>query len=373
MYWAGVSPREGRTVSDPLIVAIIGLVGAPLLALVYWLLRPRIWVRIKSSQPVTIAPGKATDVDVHVGRWRYSGDLELNIDGLPEWLSAVSKKISCGVQGGQITLTGKAGPLPKSTIVLQVVAGAASVHASAPLEVAFKEVPLPPPPPPRPRSLLAEVHAAGVPAGAVVNVFRHTPKVANFTREELEQYQSLHSDTTLDGVNHVVSAIGLVGDKEKALIVGLYRVEPGHEEGEFTLPFSSEKSQYRYRLVRMDAPALEGGMIEGWKAAIVWAQKLDAGKEMKVRLRRVPPWWVEWETLPPAVERPRPGSQAAKLFDALTATPTEYGKLWERAKFSKDPSLRTDPRKWAKAKWVARAIDADGTTELWSARTNGDI
>jgi hypothetical protein len=77
-------------------------------------------------------------------------------------------------------------------------------------------------------------------------------------------------------------------------------------------------------------------------------------------------WAQEWVSLPPATPPPPPGSQAAKLFDALDGTPTSYRQLWQRARFEKDPFLRTTLRKWAKAGWADRILDVDGATELWS-------
>jgi hypothetical protein len=74
-------------------------------------------------------------VDIHVGRRRYSGDLKVHIDGLPQGLSADPFDIPCGGQHGRIKLTAKAGALPDSTIVLQVVAGSETLHAVAPLQV----------------------------------------------------------------------------------------------------------------------------------------------------------------------------------------------------------------------------------------------
>jgi hypothetical protein len=81
-----------------------------------------------------------------------------------------------------------------------------------------------------------------------------------------------------------------------------------------------------------------------------------------------PPWKNEWALLTPATRRPRPGTNAAILFDCLDETPSLYRQLWERAGFDKDPSLRTPLRKWAKAGWVNRVVGPNGITEKWSRR-----
>lgn len=89
------------------------------------------------------------------------------------------------------------------------------------------------------------------------------------------------------------------------------------------------------------------------------------GIEM-AKIRRRPRWENEWKNLKAAIGSPLPGSRFEKLFHSLDKTPTSYHKLWQRAGFTKDPYLRTDLRKWAKAGWVDRAVDSDNATELWS-------
>jgi hypothetical protein len=95
-------------------------------------------------------------------------------------------------------------------------------------------------------------------------------------------------------------------------------------------------------------------------------------KALPDQLRTDPPaakfqrWAQEWASLPPAIRPPRPGSQAAKLFNSIDGAPASYRQLWQWARFDKDPFLRTTLRKWAKAGWVDRIVDADGSTELWS-------
>lgn len=77
-----------------------------------------------------------------------------------------------------------------------------------------------------------------------------------------------------------------------------------------------------------------------------------------------PRWKKELEDLPPASSPPRPGTKAAQLFDNLSQTPTSYGQLWKRAKFVKDPFLRTTLRRLWKGGFVDRTVVEDNK-ELW--------
>jgi hypothetical protein len=80
---------------------------------------------------------------------------------------------------------------------------------------------------------------------------------------------------------------------------------------------------------------------------------------------RAPRYDKEWQDIGPATRKPTVGTQAERLFRSLDETPTSYRQLWQRAGFQKDPYLRTNLRKWAKAAEVDRIVNADGT-ELWS-------
>src|SRR5262249_27331292 len=115
-------------------LSLFTALGAPF---IIWLVRPRrrIWVLIKSSQPVTIAPGIPAEVSVYVGRRRYSGKVNVSIDDLPKWLSAEPAEISFGCHHGQITLDVKGDVVPSCNKEVQVVAGAATLHASVPLQI----------------------------------------------------------------------------------------------------------------------------------------------------------------------------------------------------------------------------------------------
>lgn len=75
-------------------------------------------------------------------------------------------------------------------------------------------------------------------------------------------------------------------------------------------------------------------------------------------------WTEEWKNLKPATRRPKPGTKSAQLFDAMNKAPTSYHELRRRAGLDPDPFLRTALRKWAKAGWVNRVVDGDGT-ERW--------
>jgi hypothetical protein len=76
-------------------------------------------------------------------------------------------------------------------------------------------------------------------------------------------------------------------------------------------------------------------------------------------------WTNEWENLPEDPNwRPKPGSPAEQLFKFLDEKPTPYKPLWIRAGFKKDPFLRTDLRKGAKAGLVNRMVEDE--KELWS-------
>lgn len=75
----------------------------------------------------------------------------------------------------------------------------------------------------------------------------------------------------------------------------------------------------------------------------------------------------EWARLGPATRKPSPESQAGKLFSALSIAPTHYSELWRKAGFERGPFLRTTLRKCAKAGFVERILDSDGT-ELWSSK-----
>jgi hypothetical protein len=124
-----------------------------------------------------------------------------------------------------------------------------------------------------------------------VKIVRHMDKRAdlgNFTKEEIEIYQSIQDRPIFDGVDYIVSFRGI--ERERGCFFGVYRVaapkSTQHPEFNITNPELKKVSngRYYYRLVREENfNSLEDRLVVKWRGRCInWQQALHSEKPVQV-------------------------------------------------------------------------------------------